>query len=1013
MAKIGELNIDQRAVLELVSKKDAVRARFFKRAFNGIWFCYLQRDNFFCPNESLYPQENNVGGYFFPNWEILQYLEKLVERINDKKEEYVDYRDILGVMKQTAEYINNGHTQLSQNYYIGSRFVNLFYLIPEDKYSLDDLRVLSCWMNEEEHDERMSSEVYLHLLPKLLKDVSEESKQKSEYLFKAVLARYKNNKSNKNDDIYWIKEFFVKNTKLIMCNNCFSIFFNILFEKLEQILKKKETEISIEQLGETDLLVKLIDKDSNYELVISNEPSQIVPKDSMSSFVSFYNVIKEQFLKICTDENQSKKYAWLLYSGLYNENSFESVYAIEDTFSWDVVSTLVCAIKRFFEFRDNDTLFEEIKEAIKQCLYSKFFLLSKLGMFGIGQMLEPHAYSEIFTDALQDERTYLKIFESYLTEAELAKVLNKITDKGSLNIIKHAIEIGPEIIEDFDGNRELEKELWKQERCRELRHISEFNDMYNALYAQTNMDRYLTPAISFTDSKLKEMFNESPYSVQQLLTMEPQEVEISLNNFKQVSHFSETTFHGLGKVVQKVAEVSPDKFLKHRRYFLDVGYIYIYNILVACNTLIKNKKFTLWNEMFAYLKELMVEKEFWDNKFMLEDRVGWKADSDWIVSITSEILLSISEDENEIICVNIDKIVEIIKLISKNANKELDEPYEKVIQDLPNYLINNSWSKLMYAWLSLAFKFKKQKNNDSKQICENINLVLEETKKEFLTTICKPCEVSVATAGLYFLLLYSYDSRYALKIKDEIMRHEPKIKSLFLVAYLRYNNLEDKISCDLFELYKFGVEEKFDAKIRERLIGHIALEYLVNTDQRFSTLFERIHMQNHADDIVSIIKCFANNLKEENLKKIYDYWHAVMKIENFKSEADKQMVYATTAELAQSMKTFDSSESGLILKATSAIGESDNLFYVVEMIDRVKTQGDLQKTLTNIFKFFIICFSNGHPIFDTDLRDSIMNFVAEKEDEGKITGELLSLKVQMDDVFANTNPTDDLYPEKA
>lgn len=1010
MAKQVELNSDQRAVLDLISKNNAVRARFFNKAFNGIWFFYLQRDNFFLPNESLYAQENNVGGYYLPNWEILQYLEKLVNRINDKKEECVDYRDILDVMKQTADYINEGHAALSLNYYIGSRFVNLFYLIPEDKYSQDDLHVLNCWMNEEEYDERMSSEVYLHLLPKQLKAGSEESKQKSKYLFKAVLARYKNNKSNKDNDIYWMRDFFLKNKQLITSDAYFSLFFNIIFEKLEQILKKEETEISIEQLGKTDVPVKLIDKGSNYELMIFNAISQTVSKDEMNSFSSFYNVINEQFLRMCTDENQSKKYAWLLYSGLYNENSFESVYAVEDAFSCDVVSTLVCAIKRFFEFRENNNLLEELIQAIKQCLHSKLFLLSKLGMFGLGQMIVPKEYSKILTDALQDEKTYLKIFESYLTEDELAKVLNKITEKGTLDIIRDKIESGPEIIEDFDGNRNLEKELWKQERCRELRHIPEFNDMYKALYARTNTDRTLMPAISFTGSELKEMFNESPYGVQQLMAMEPQELETALKSFKQVSPFSEMTFHGLGNVIQQVAKVSPEKFLKHKRYFLDIGYIYMYNILVACNTLIKNKKFKLWNEIFDYLKEIMAKKEFWDNKFVLEDRIGWQANSDWVVGAASEILQSISEEKNEIICNNIEKIVEIIKLISKNAKKDLDEPYEMAIQDLPTYLINNSWSKLVYAWLSIAFKFEKQKNNNDKQMCENINPFLDEIKKEFFTTICKPCEVSVATAGLYFMILYCCDSVYALKIKDDVMKRESKIKALFLVAYLRHNKLNAEISSTLYELYEFGVEEKFEAKIRNKLIGHIALEYLVNPDPKFSNLFERICTQNNADDKVSIIKCFAINFKEENSRKIYDYWHAVMKTTNFKSEADKQKVYTSTAELAQSMKTFDSAESGLILEATPAICETNNLFYVIEMIDRVKTKGNLQKTLSNIFNFFTICFSKGYPIYDTDLRDSIMGFV--KENEKIITDELLSSRVKMEDAFGKAFPTNDLYPKK-
>ena len=191
---------------------------------------------------------------------------------------------------------------------------------------------------------------------------------------------------------------------------------------------------------------------------------------------------------------------------------------------------------------------------------------------------------------------------------------------------------------------------------------------------------------------------------------------------------------------------------------------------------------------------------------------------------------------------------------------------------------------------------------------------------------------------------------------------------------------------------------------------HVAVEYLANPDQRFEQLFEKIYIENNADDMASILKCFAHNCDKKNSIKIYKIWHNVMENKKYATESEKRKVYGATGPLAQMLETFDSPESELILKAAPEIIAANNLFYVVERLDKIKGKGDKSKTLGNIFRLFTICFKNGYPIYDTQLRDSIMKFV--KENEKIITDELLSLKVKMDDTFGKAFPKNDLYPQK-
>lgn len=1007
MVQCINLNSKQKDVLDLIIRDIVARARFFDRVSEGIWFYHLKEAGFFNPRNNLCPKENESGKYCYPSWDILPYLEKLTTNIVKGCEHDVEYEDILEIMENTATFINNGNPELSNNFFIGISFAKILSIMPTDKYKIEHLQILNIWITAKDDNTMIASEIYANLIPKLLRENLDSNFQKIKYLLDSLFNKYTKIKYDNNSDLFWVKEFFNNNLKLILnSSHCFDIV-EIILKKMEKLLKHTSSEISVIDSKGEQITAKLVITDSNSELSLNSKEHINISDDDLQCFPKFYAKAKEPFSKILKNENENSKNIWNIYYKLFDEYCYESIYAFKDKFLMDIIVVLVCAVKNLFEIKGNTQSISQKDKIIKRCLNSKYLLLTKIGMFGLAKNISFSNSDQIFVNVLNDENISDKVFDSFYTEDELAKILNVLKENSSCDILLKKITLGPRVYWEKEEAHDLEKKLWQQERCYELKNYHEFRTLYAKLRKETHRDRILHPILSFSGSELKIMSEKSKFNAQKILAMTPNDIENMLNSFNPKNRNMDETIHELGAVLQKAAGGLPELFLLHQEHFVSIGYIYTYNILHAFYNLIKEEKFTLWNDLLDYMYKLISNPSFWENKFIIDDREGWKADCEWVVSEICEIFFLMIEKKVEIVIEKIVYIVKIMEIITNRIDKNGGQMNDSVLKDLPTYLLNNTWGKVISVWLNIGLELKKQPNMDV-----DGNDYMKNVIKKLSALINSHDETTIAYAGLHLPWLYYINPEFAKNIVLDVNKMECRYKKLFVVGYLYNNQLNNIIAEDLVELYSFGLTKILEGPNRKRLVMHIALEYLTDTKGKFDQMYKTICDQNQVDDFVSIFNLFTYILKDENKKKIYSFWHYVMSNEMFKNKEDMNKIYAATAPFAEKVDKFDGEEAELLLQAAPAIVEAHDLFYILDMVDRVKEKGDDKKTLSNIIKLFTFCFSHGYPIYDEKKRNSITSFINKKLDDGVISDDLLTAKNKMDYIFFSFFPTQNLYLKK-
>src|SRR3989344_9449890 len=112
------------AVLKLISEDSAYEDHFFKTKKNPIWFSELKKRGYFDPskNPTIQPADRE-GYYVIPQWNVLEYLEKLAEQVNTpENEKYIG--ELLEIIKNVSTY-RDDKRNVVDNYRTWWFFINI------------------------------------------------------------------------------------------------------------------------------------------------------------------------------------------------------------------------------------------------------------------------------------------------------------------------------------------------------------------------------------------------------------------------------------------------------------------------------------------------------------------------------------------------------------------------------------------------------------------------------------------------------------------------------------------------------------------------------------------------------------------------------------------------------------------------------------------------------------------------------------------------------------------------
>ena len=201
-----KLTPKEKAVLKLIERDKIVANYFFKKATDPKWLLYLKDKGFFSAEKAPGPEPAEKEGFYtIPYWNVLDYLERVSQKVNEPGNEiYID--KLLEIIKEVTEY--HKQTKRLDNYLIWSSFIRILSNLPTNKISMEIIDLIPVWLDSKFDTMLQAMEIMEKLFPKFLTDNPDDIQKAEQIIWHLTEIKEENKKKFLKVDIDLLKEFF-------------------------------------------------------------------------------------------------------------------------------------------------------------------------------------------------------------------------------------------------------------------------------------------------------------------------------------------------------------------------------------------------------------------------------------------------------------------------------------------------------------------------------------------------------------------------------------------------------------------------------------------------------------------------------------------------------------------------------------------------------------------------------------------------------------------------------------
>jgi hypothetical protein len=233
------ITAEEKNILDYLAKGSEYQALIFKELTDSTYFLLIKNHGYFSPNNNPVPfeSEKNKGFFTIPFWPALTYLEKASrECVNAQKPDIAIA--LMEVVRDVSRPKGDRKNRVD-NYHTWQYFVKIMANLPLDIIKLEDIELISDWLESKFDASMVVWEISKTLLPKLLQAEGEDLKKVS-HLIKIILDSVKVDQRHDMID-YNLQELFKFNADLLG-QKCGSEVIGILKNKIEAIIKEKDND---------------------------------------------------------------------------------------------------------------------------------------------------------------------------------------------------------------------------------------------------------------------------------------------------------------------------------------------------------------------------------------------------------------------------------------------------------------------------------------------------------------------------------------------------------------------------------------------------------------------------------------------------------------------------------------------------------------------------------------------------------------------------------------------------
>lgn len=938
---------------------------FFKNVKSCSWFDILKANDYFNPIKAPGPKPSEKEGYFsFPHWNVLDYLEKVSEKVNlPENEKYIN--KLLNIIKEVKEYHLNNNKCLD-NFCTWESFVKILVNIPNNKVPEEIIGFISIWLDTKFNNTLVPIEILKNLLPKFLNSDKAEDLKKAEKIVDIVT------------EIKYIPK-----------------------ESYKHISDKPDGEGTEEEKIQIEHYRDIEAKDAvtivygyflNEKFLVQKKAYELGEKCSENIIYKLADRIKQ----IIQNEYPGKDYD-LSYIWIKSLIDTPRVYLSAKT----IITLILRDILISKAGKDKGTTEKILNSFMKE--YSPP-LFKRLVLLVISTRWD--FYNDIFWGMINDDKNG-KLFNDPHYKQEMYILLQNNGGKFSEEQKEKIKNIIEERVPEEEHSEEEYRERYSAYQKQEWYSAVKSDDYFKPYYEKYKNITGTEEEISFKQPEARWGFGESPQPEEEIMKMSNKELALYLTTFKTVDFWKGPTVRGLAEAMKNTAENHPEKFTDDLIPFLKTEYLYISNILWGIAQALKTKKEINWGSLFSFISQYIETNDFWEDKYKIEDSgdilpLRMEENHLSVIRAVSNLIREGTRyepypflDEHFVL---VQKILFLIldKLIPQK-NKINDEPYHD------NFLLNaaNSlFGTITEALASLTLKVVAQtgKNTGKEQTIELGKELInkyEEILKEEITE-------GYFWLGAYLLNFYHADKKWTEdRIKSIDVKHlfwEP-----FMSGYLLLSKSIDK---DLYNLmrnnYLESINYDFQTKeTREMLVQHICIEYLngveeINGDD---SLFKKLLDKWDRFIVGEIIRFFwiqrdylvtaPQNQNMDNINKakkgIIDFWRWVYenkyqsKEENQLEQKDKEIL-SELSKLTVFLYEINLENDEWLKKSALFVENNYNSAFFIEYLNILK---DKENSVDYLGDIFLKILEKSNPTFRQEDIVSIVEFLYTEKKEDK------------------------------
>lgn len=1008
-------------VLQLIEEDVSYENYFFKRAKGLKWFIPLKEKGYFSPLKAPIPQPADGDNYYIPYWNVLGYLERSSQELSEiENKEYV--KEFLYIIECVTNYANN-NPHLVDNYQIWDSFVKIILNIPNMMIPLKIIELIPIWLQSKFGRGLQGTNIAIKLLPKfLLENATEDDIEKAEKIInyitevKPVLLDKEKIRIYRKEkeyslviDDYWLRQSSKKYADVIG-RKCSRKVVDDLLEKIKLLLKKEKSRALIEKEDKKSYAIILKEEDNNYVVKIAlveeesyqylfdeEKEGSIIQTESLpiskeDDFVeNAYNKIKrlEYFKEIL--ETQLKQKLHYLYNNLYDDETYNSLYATYDYPRTKPIEVLINFLK---EILISKTKFKpiETEEITKDLFKENYLFFHKLGLFIIAQ--EPAKYGHIFWSQLEN-KNYKLIKEDLYYGDEIRNLLKRISNfqKEQKDLLNTIIEMGPEYLE-YEEDREKRLAVWKQQRYEALIHDKDFKAIYEHYKSLSGVDTYLHPAVG--PVVVRTGSGQSHLTKEQMLQKTNEELSAFLLQAKDEGFWEGYTIRALGDVLKGTVKDKPEKFTNDMSPFLRNGYLWIYEILWGLRDAWKNKQPIDWDNVLSFINIYILQDDFWNDKYKIDNDDFYKPNHKWVVGEIAGLIEDGTKTDDWAFDISLLKKAEeiIFNILDnlKNDNKGTSgkEEEEEYLRDPISYALNSTFGKILDAFINFALRKARV---EKKEFGNNHIHWSDALKGKYEKVLANKIPEAYTLLGQYMPnFLYLDNNWVKKKIKEFEDLNEDKLWHSFFYGYLFTNNFYDELYLLMKKYYeKALISEIKGDRANERLVQHISLAYIRGFEDLSETSFFGLLLKkediSQIEDIIEFFWMIQGQLdkasSEEYMRgkqKIIQFWKFVYEKYKIKKELndENKKILSTLSRLIVFLDEINLENFEWLKLSAIYLNIDFNSPHFIEHLDILKNKGN---SAHYVGKIYLEMLNNFTPDFDEKHITSTIEYLFNKNDE--------------------------------